>query len=258
MKLTMRKPTHSEVYTYKNMFYLALALFVFIPLISSCIIYPVSLVMQNNVAYENIMPVVSVTGAILSLIGTYGGFGLLAVTVCYFGNNGRGVIILAFLSNLITYMTLWFVHITVNPYADEGGSLVTMVIEILVNTAFVFIIYFAIIVYAKKKKTFMDIPNYGVTRMSKHPFTGVFILVSLIYLIINTVIEAATMIGQFLDPSIGLPRNTAEILSLVMRYAYLLLYTAAGFAIMVLVGILVSAFRKRGRTIFASYQGLKL
>ena len=257
MKLTIRKPTHSEIYMYKNLFWVAVLLFVFIPLLSSIVIYPVSLAMQNNVAYKSVMPTVNAIGAVLSFIGTYGGFGVLAVTVCYFGNNGIGIIRLALLSNLISYLSLWTVHILINPYADEGGSLITMAVEILINTAFVAILYFAVLVYAKRRRTFMDIPNYGFSvRIKKHPFTGAFLCVSIIYFVINIAIELATMISQFLDPSIGLPRNNAEILTLVSRYGYVLLYTVAGMAVMMLIGVLASALRKRGRVVFSKNQGL--
>jgi hypothetical protein len=132
-----------------------------------------------------------------------------------------------------------------------------MLIEIIVNTAFVAILYLAVLVYSKRRRTFMDIPNYGFTvRIKKHPFTGAFLCVSVIYFVINIAIELATMISQFLDPSIGLPRNTAEILTLVSRYGYVMLYTAAGFAVMVMIGVLASALRKRGRVVFSQNQGL--
>lgn len=258
MDIKMRKPTFSEVYMYKNIYWLAFLLFIFIPLFQAFVISPVSVVMSGNIAYKGVYPIVKVISSVLAYASTYGGFGVFAACVCFFGNNAKGVLRLAFLSNLVAYFSLWVVYIFVNPYADEGGSLITMAVDILVNTAVVFVIYFAVLVYSKKRNSFMNIPNYGLGDLvSKHPFTGVFVTASAVYFIFKLVIEGITTFIELTAPGAGAIR-TAEIYARLISFGYMVLEAFAGLALMMLIGMLMSKLRKRGRLVYADNPGIKI
>ena len=258
MDLKMRKPTYSEVYMYKNIYWLAFLLFVFIPLFQAFVISPISVVMSGNIAYKNVFPIVKALSSLLSYLSIYGGFGVLAASVCYFGFNARGVITLALLNNLISYFSLWVVKIFVDPYADEGGEFIVMCVDTIINTLFVLVLLFAVIVYSKKRGAFMNIPNYGLgSLLSKHPFTVTFTLVSVIYFLLKLVIEIITTVIEPSAPGVGSIR-TAEIYARLISFGFMLVEALAGLAVMMLIGILMSRLRKRGRMVYAQNPGIKI
>ena len=262
MNFKMRKPSYSEIYMYKNIFWVAIALFLFVPLLNSI---PLALVInetKDNMAYpENMSYVTGIIQAVLAFTSTYGGMGILAICVAYFGRNAKGVIRLSLLSTAIMYFLLYLMDPLINPYAmnDEEGRLITFIVDVAVNTAVIAVVYALVLWYSKRKGTFMNIPEYELNfGMLKHPYSKVFFIAGGVQFFVALVVEVITMAQLFMDKSTGLPETTADYVYWILQYVYLLLYAVIGFIVMVAIGLLASKLRESGKMKFSKNQGMKM
>ena len=252
----MRKPTFSEIYMYKNIFWLAFALFLFIPLVNAI---PLALIVNEtsgNIAYPQALSyAVNILQAAMSFIATYGMLGILAICVTYFGKNAKGVITLALLSPAVNSLLLYVMAPIIDPNAayDAASRFLALVVDIFINTLIIFVIYLIILAYSKKKNTFMNISDYKLdSGMVKHPYSGAFLIACGVQFGVSVVVELITMVQMFLDKSIGPPETLSHYVYWLLQYAYIFIFAAVGYILMVLIGMLSSKLRNSGKGIYTS------
>lgn len=243
----MRKPTYTEIYAYKNLFWLALGVFGFVPVLNNFILQLVRLSIQGDIAYGSLSDVIGVFQEALSLVSAYLGLGVLAVCLVYFGNNAKGVIYLAFGTHGITFFASLFTYFIYG--GDNIGPAVFMLFtDALVNAVIYLLIYIVIITVGAKKDTFMNVPKFSFKAgFMKHPFTVAFLIAAGIFGGAQLLTVVYTMVGDFLDPSLGVPVNTADIMYWVLEYVTVVVNTLIGFAVMTFVAALTEKYLKSGR-----------
>lgn len=243
----MRKPTYTEIYTYKNLFWLAVGVFGFVPFFNNFVLQLVRLSIQGDIAYGSLSDVVGVFQEALSLVSVYLGLGALAVCLVYFGNNAKGVIYLAFGSHGITFFASLFTYFI---YGGDniGPAVFMLLVDAIVNFGIYFIIYIVVLKLSAKKGTFMNVPKFAFSKsMIAHPFVRAFLISAVIFGGAQLLAVVYTMVGDFLDPSLGVPVNTADIMYWVLEYVTVIVNTVIGFAVMLFVASLTERYLKSGR-----------
>ena len=107
MKIEMRRPSLSEVYMYKSLFWLAIAVFLFCPFLNNVLLQMVYWYVTTDIAYASLITPIGVIQEAISLFSMYAGLATLAITALYFGTNAKAVTVVAFLSHLafmLSYM----------------------------------------------------------------------------------------------------------------------------------------------------------
>ena len=139
----MRKPTYTEIYMYKNLFWLAIGVFGFVPFFNNFLLQLVRLSIQGDIAYGSLSEIIGAFQEGLSLVAAYLGLATLAVCLVYFGNNAKGVIYLAFGSHGFTFFASLFTYFIYG--GDNIGPAIFMLLaDAIVNSAIYFIIYIVI------------------------------------------------------------------------------------------------------------------
>lgn len=243
----MRKPTYTEIYMYKNLFWLAIGVFAFVPIFNNFILQLVRLTTQGDIAYGALSDSIGVFQEVLSLVATYLGLGTLALCLVYFGNNAKGVIYLAFGSHGFTFFASLFTYFIYG--GDNIGPAVFMLfVDAAVNALIYFIIYIVVLKLSEKKDTFMNVPRFSFSKnMFAHPFVRAFLISAGIFGGAQLLTVIYTMVGDFLDPSLGVPVNTADIMYWVLEYVTVVLNTVIGFAITLFIAVLAEKYLKSGR-----------
>lgn len=258
MKLEMRKPTYSEIYMYKNIFWFAFAVFVFAPFVNNFAIQLVILYTSNNIVYESLAMVLAFVSDGVSLISNYAGLAVFSLCIVYFGGNAKSVIRLAYISHAVTLVSsalTYFLYAGALPVS----AIFMLIADGLANLAVTALVHVLVQRYAKKRKTFMDIPEYRFSfELKKHPYTGAFVISCAIFGAVQLIVLLYRMIGDFLDPSLGVPVNVSDTVYWVLEYAYIFIYTAIGFVISVLVGFMASAIKSGGKGKFAKNSDISL
>lgn len=230
--IEMRKPTHNEIYMYKNLLWLSIGVFVFVPVLSNCVLQLVVLFTDGNIAYGETSTYVAALRDIIVLISHYIGMGTLVVCLINFGKNAIGVIFLAFISHLITFVT------SMTTYLIYGGDYFYSVIfmfavDMLVNAAVYLVLYLFIMHVVKKKNTILNLPEYHFRLLdTKDPVSFSILGCTLIYGAFEIGALLYRMIGDFIDPSLGPPVNTADTLYWVLEYVTVIVGVTAGYFIM--------------------------
>ena len=236
MKSDMRKPTYSEIYMYRNLFWLAVAVFIFMTVFNELIVRVIYLYAITDVAYQPYAAIIRVVREALSVITNYVGLAVLTLCVTYFGGNARGVIRLAFISHAV-----YFVAYTLAYYMSTGyivESLIQGFIEAALNCAVMLVIWLVIKRCTEKRGSQMNVDRYVFgASMMKHIYTRCFIISASIFGGVQIALVLTDMLIDFLDPAIGTPINLEETLYWVLEYAQVILYAALGFALMVLIGL---------------------
>lgn len=245
-KKNLRAPTYSEVYMYKNLFWVAVFSFVFAPIFGELILRTVYLYVSTDVAYKSLALPVSAAIEIISVTANYIGYAVLAVALTYFGTNAVGVIRLAFISNAIDFVTYLFAYYL---YTDEIFDIaIVMLLETAVNTLVMLVIFLAVKKTAQKRDAFMNVPKYHFgAGMLSHIYTKVFMLTAVVFGGVQIAFVLYDMIDAFIDPSLGLPINAKEVIYWVLQYAEVIISAAVGFIIMVAVGLYAQKLKDSGR-----------
>lgn len=251
----MRKPTYAEAYMYKNFLWLAVAVFAFIPFLNNFLLQFLQLYTEGDIAYGSLGTFLSALKSFLSVASVYIGFGVLVTAVINFGKNAVGIIRLAFLSHLITFLSatatcLLYAYVSYGHILTDSVLMqVTMlIIDAAVNLTVYFIIYSVLITVAKKKDTVLNTPSIkGRFTDTRHPL----ILSSVISISVHFGVQLLTvlvnMITAFIDPSIGPPVNAADILYWVLQYLSVIVLAAVGLIVIILIIFLSEHYLKSGR-----------
>ena len=256
MKLEMRKPTYSEIYTYKNVFWFAFAVFVFAPFVNSFAIQLVILYTNSNVVYQSLAMVLAFVSDGVSLISNYAGLAVLSLCIVYFGGNAKGVIRLAYISHAVTLVSSALTYLLYTGTLP-WSAVFMLIADGIANLAVTALVHVIVLRYAIKRKTFMAIEEYKFSsKIKKHPYTGAFVISCAIFGAVQLIVLLYRMIGDFLDPSLGVPVSVADTVYWVLEYAYIFVYTAIGFVISVLVGFMVSAIKSSGKEKFAKHSDI--
>lgn len=252
MKEQMRRPSYSEIYMYKSMFWFAIAVFILCPIVNNIVLQLTYWYITTDVAYSFAVTPIGVIQETLSLASTYAGLAVLAICVTYFGRNARGVITLAFVSHAVTFLTYGIAL-----YLWIGGISVEYLLEalliVLPDAVVMLIIYITLLLYCKKKSTFMDVDRYAfAASMKKHPYTRCFAITAGVFAAVDIIVEAIGMIVYYVDPknALKIPSTFDEIFDLILQYVYILLFAAVGFVIMVLVGFMAQRLKESGKKKF--------
>lgn len=242
----MRKPNYTEIYLYKNFFWLAIGVFGFVPVFNNFVLQLIHLTTDQNIAYGDLSKYIAVFQEILSLISTYVGFGVLAVCVTYFGKNARGIINLAFISHGLTFIFSLFTYVIYGGN-NVGPAIFMLISDALINLASYFAIYLIILKTAQKHDTFMNIPRFDLLHPKAHPYFRAFSISALIFGGLQLITLIYTMIGDFIDPSLGPPVNLRDTLYWVFEYLTVIASTVSGFLIMLAVAVLAQKYIRSAR-----------
>ena len=221
----MRKPRFSEIFMYKNFFYIALCVFIFVPLFANFVLQTMVLFTKGDIAYGYASDIISYVRDILTYISQFIGYGILAVTMLNFGNNANMILLMAYFSPIINLISSLVVYIY-SGGDDILAALFTLTVDMLVNILMLTIIYLYIKRIYNKKNTFLNIPEYKTEILGKnHPYSLTFLGIVIIYFVINLIIVLYGMIGDFIDPSLGVPVNLKEKIWWVMQYVMVFIYS---------------------------------
>ena len=148
---------------YKNLFWLAIGVFAFVPIFNNFILQLVRLTTQGDIAYGALSENIGVFQEWLSLAATYLGLGTLAVCLVYFGNNAKGVIYLAFGSHGFTFFASLFTYFI---YGGDniGPAVFMLLVDAVVNALIYFIIYIAVLKSSEIMDTFMNVPKFAFSK----------------------------------------------------------------------------------------------
>ncbi len=245
MQKNLRKPSKGEAFMYINLLWFAILAFAFIPIINNLPIQLVITFTDGNILYGALSENLASVRDVLASFAGYTGLGIFVTCILYFGKKAFGVITLAFASHAISYF------ISILTYALAGGKDVVSTFfllgtDMLVNVAVYVIIYFALMHIFKKRDTFLNIPEYRISIFNtKHPLSYGYLITSAIYALAELAATLYTMIGDFLDPSLGPPINLKETAYWILQYLMIIVSFFVGYVIMMLVGALAERYRKR-------------
>ncbi len=240
-----RKPSKGEAYMYINLFWLAIGTFVFIPIFNNLFLQLVILLTDGDIAYGSLSDGAAIVRDILGSAANYIGLGVFAVCLLNFGKKAFGVTVAAFSSHGITFCVSMITYALVDGN-DALTAFFVLGTDMVFNALVYGIVYLIIMRIAKKKDTFLNVPPYSVKLLNiKHPLSLAFISASAVYGGISVLVVLYTMIGDFLDPSLGPPVSTSDILYWVMEYLTPVISAMIGYFLMLLVGALAEKYKKR-------------
>lgn len=229
-----KKETNGEL-PYKllreSLFWLAVGVFIFVPIINSLVIQTVILSIEGNIAYKGAYPVLNIAADILSVVSAYAGVGLMTVALAYFGlKKAKGVVILSITSHLVTFIA------SVLCYAFLGGVDYEKAIFFLGADMLAGIVVYSLIIMTvslirrgKKKRGLDTHPDVNGKIIGKGGiFSYIFASVG-IYFGVQLGLKMYDMISAFLDPSIGLPINPREWMYWITEYLTQMIYGAIGY-----------------------------
>ncbi len=240
----MRKPSFAEVYMYKNLFWLAVGVFLFVPFLNSFILQVVQLYVEGDIAYGALSDVILTARDWISSIATHMGFGAVAVAVMYFGSNARGIITM-----MLTSQCVGFVSSLIAYWVCGGQDIVSAIFILFFDFAATEAIYGLILLLllriSKKKQTVLNIAPYKVKLLDiSHPVTsGVFTAVT-VFGIASLIALVYRMIGDFIDPSLGMPINIYEWLYWVLEYLSVFMRYVVGYLAAMAVTVIASHYVK--------------
>lgn len=238
----MRKPSFAEVYMYKNLFWLAVGVFLFVPFLNSFILQVVQLYVDGDIAYGALSSGILTAREWISSVAAHMGFGVATVTVMYFGTNAKGVITMmlasqgvGFISSLMAY---W-----VCGGQDIVSAVFILFFDLLVTEAVYGLILILLIRISKKNQTVLNIAPYKVRLLDiAHPITkGVFTAVT-VFGIANLIALIYRMVGDFIDPSLGMPINLYEWLYWVLEYLNVFIRYIVGYLAAMAITVLASRY----------------
>ncbi len=243
-KTILRKPNLGEIYMYTNLFWLAVLVYVFIPIFNNFVLQLIILYTDGNIAYGSFSETVSVVRDVLAAAASYVGLGIFAVCLINFGKNAFGVTVMAFVTHGVSLCTSLF---TYSIYGGEDALVAFFLLgtDMLVNIFVYAIIYLVLMYIVKKRSTVLNVPTYKLRVLSlKHPLSFAFFIVALIYGLANILATLYQMIGDFLDPSLGPPVSLADTLYWVTEYLSDIVLVCVGYFIMLAVGSVAEKWKK--------------
>ncbi len=251
----MRKPTYSEKYMYKNLLWLSVAIFAFFPFLTTFLLQFLYLNTYTDAAYGSLGIFISVITSILSFLSVYMGLGILTVTVINFGKNAVGIIRLAFLSHLISFLS-GFLTCTVYEYVSSGFFITdTVLMEILMlaidavaNLLVYIIVYIILIRITEKRKTVLNTPPLKKRYTDiRHPLIFAAVISVAVHSGIQFLMVIYDMITAINDPSIGPPINTSDVIYWILEYLSVFVIAALGMVVIELIFLLSEYYIKSGR-----------
>ena len=245
----MRKPSFAEVYMYKNLFWLAAGVFLFVPFLDKFILQVVQSYVEGDIAYGSLSDGILTAREWLSSVSAHMGFGVAAVTIMYFGTNARGIIAMMLASQGVGLVS------SLMAYWVCGGQDIISAIFILfldfISTEAVYgLILFLLLRISKKKQTVLNIAPYKVRLLDiSHPVTkGVFTAVT-VFGAASLIALIYTMVDDFIDPSLGMPINLSEWLYWILEYLSVFIRYIVGYLAAMAVTVLASSYvRKTKKT----------
>ena len=243
----MRKPTYTEIYTYNNLLGIAIGVFGLVPFLNNFVLQLIRLSVTGNIAYGALADWIGYFQDGVSLVSTYLGLGVLAICLTCFGKNARGVIYLAFGSHGITFFASLFTYAVYG--GDNIGPAVFMLFtDCVINEVIYLLIYFIILKVSEKKNTFMTFPKFKFLPIDfHHPYVRAFIIGAAVFGGAQLLAVLYTMISDFLDPSLGVPVNSRDILYWVFEYVSVIVNTLIGFFVMLFSAFLTEKYLRSGK-----------
>ena len=244
----MRRPTYSEIFMYKSLFWLSVLVFFLCPILNKVVLEVLLVNVSADVAYSFLSLPILIIQAVLSYAPIYAGFGVISVCVLYFGKNAVSVAMVAFISPLLELIATF-----VGQMLAYGGILSASdtLINVIPSVAAMLAIYILLRVYADKKQTCMNIPEYSFGALAmKHPYTKGAFIACVTYSLLHILTQAINMIIYFNDPKnyYSLPSEIGEILvEIVLPYAVIILFAMLGFVIMLLIGFMAQKIKKKAK-----------
>ncbi len=240
-----RKPKIGEKYMYVNLFWLAVGVYVFIPIFNNFILQLIILFTDGNIAYGSLSESVSVVRDVLAAAANFIGLGTFAVCLINFGKNAFGVTVMAFATHGISFCTSLFTY-SLYGGNDAITAFFLLGADMLVNMLVYAVIYLAVMYIVKKKNTVLNVPPYKLSAINlKHPLSLAFFTVALIYGGADILATLYTMIGDFLDPSLGPPVSLADTLYWVLEYFSSIISVCIGYFAMLFIGSVSEKWKKR-------------
>ncbi len=244
-KTTTRRPKLGEIYMYVNLFWLAVGVYVFIPIFNNLILQLIILFTNGNIAYGSLSENVAVVRDILAAAASFIGLGTFVICLINFGKNAFGVTVMAFSTHGISFCT------SLLTYALYGGesaltAFFMLGTDMLVNMTVYAVIYLVVMYISKKNNTVLNVPPYKLRVLSfKHPLSASFFITAIIYGGANILATLYTMIGDFLDPSLGPPVSTADILYWVLQYLSSVISVCIGYFLMLFIGSVAEKWKHK-------------
>lgn len=251
----MRKPTYAEAYMYKNLLWLAVGAFAFVPFLNNFILQFVYLFTYGDIAYTGLSTFISVFQSVIGALSVYTGLGVLCVCVINFGKNAKGVIRLAFLTHLISFLSS-VLTCSLYSFVSFGYFFTDNVLFqsflLLADAAASALVYLAIYLFilkiSKKYDTVLNVPSIsGRYTDLKHPTVLSVFVSGIIYSGVQLLIVIYNMITDFTDPSIGPPMNASDVIFWVIEYLSVIVSLAIGLLIMGLTVRLSLHYLKKGK-----------
>ncbi len=240
---------------YKNLLWLAIGTFAFVPFLNDFLLQFLYLYTEGDIAYGSLGTFITVAKNILSLTSVYIGFGIFITAVINFGENAVGIIKLAFLSHVISFLsaTLTCVLYSYVSYghgitSDVLLQIIMLAIDAAVNHTVYIIIHIVLIKITKNKETVLNTPPIkGRYTDARHPLVLSAVISISIHSGVHLLTTLFNMISAFNDPSIGPPVNTADVMYWVLQYLSVLAFAAIGLIIIELTFLLSEHYVKSGK-----------
>ena len=240
---------------YKNLLWLAVGVFAFIPFLNNFIFQYLYLYTEGDIAYGSLGTFITAVKSVLSLVSVYVGFGVFITAVINFGKNAVGIIRLAFLSHGITFLSSALTCI-IYSYVSYGyvltGDVILQITLLLidgaVNLAVYLLAYIFLLNIVKKKETVLNTPS---VKQRYTDLTHPLVLSAVITVSINAFAQLSVtlinMITAFNDPSIGPPVSTDDVLYWILQYLSVFAIAALGLILISLIFLLSEHYLKSGK-----------
>ncbi len=232
---------------YKNLFWLAIGVFAFVPFLNNFILQVVQLYVEGDIAYGGLSDVIMTLREWLSVVAVNIGLGSVAVAVAYFGANARGVIALMFLSQGIGFVSSVFAYI-----ACGGSNIVSAVFMLFLDVVATEVIYGVIFLlllgYSKKNDTVLNIAPYRANPlMFSHPVIKSVLIAVTVFSVASLIALVYRMVGDFLDPALGTPINAKEWFYWALEYLSVAVRYIVGYISASAVAVLAAYHVRKAR-----------
>lgn len=242
----MRKATASERYMYKNLFWLSICVFLFIPFINNFVLQLIKLSVSGDIAYGSLAAYIQTVQDLLSLFGNYAGLGVLCCVVVYFGKESKSIIRLSLLSHLWVFLVSVSAYSIYNPRLERiFSAAVSLALDMLINLLIYVLIILIAFRISKKVSPKQQFPQIKKIVSVRHPFLLAFLLSACIFGGTQLIFLIYTMIDSFIDPSLGVPINAAEWLYWITEFILIIVNTCIGYMISLAVGYLSVHYMKK-------------
>ena len=216
-----------------NLFWLAVIVAVFMPVLNSLILQTVLLSVDGNIAYTELSSALETVLKILSPLTTYANYGILACAAAYYGTKAPAVIALCFSAQPLSLLCQVVSYLAAS--GNQLRSLVNLALDCAINLLFQAVIFGILLLVGRKKLHTEQNKEIFATLngklIGKRDIFLYLIIPPAVFGGIQFLLVLLTVIIDFLDPSLGLPQNAGEVIYIVTELITPLIFLVLGYTV---------------------------